>query len=319
MKEIGGYFGLEEFRGREYHSGLVGVNNGRSALLYILKARKIRRLHLPYFLCDSVSIMCQDNGYEVFFYSVGEDLLPVFDAVLGPSEYLYVVNYYGQISNQQILALKEQYGNIIVDNVQAFFQPPVPEIDTVYSCRKFFGVPDGGYVSSTAVLEDILEQDISKDRMAHILGRFEGMASDYYSDFKKNDHSFVEAPLRRMSGLTRNLLRGIDYEQVRMIRNANYALLDSVLGAKNKLHPTVPDGPYCYPFYCENGMEIKKKLAAQRIYVPTLWPNVLCMEGKREKDFAENILPLPCDQRYTTDDMKYLSEILEEYLDRYKE
>ena len=319
MKEIGGYFGLEQFPEKEYHASSMRLNNARNALLYILRARNIKKLYIPAYLCDSVANMLRRYGYEWEYYSIGGDFHPRFVGTLDEHSYLYIVNYYGQLSNQILADLKNRYKYIIVDNVQAFFQSPVPKIDTVYSCRKFFGVPDGGYVSSTAVLEDILEQDISKDRMAHILGRFEGMASDYYSDFKKNDHSFVEAPLRRMSGLTRNLLRGIDYEQVRMIRNANYALLDSVLGAKNKLHPTVPDGPYCYPFYCENGMEIKKKLAAQRIYVPTLWPNVLCMEGKREKDFAENILPLPCDQRYTTDDMKYLSEILEEYLDRYKE
>ena len=234
MKEIGGYFGLEEFRGEEYHSGLMGVNNGRSALLYILKARTPKKLYLPYFLCDSVSTMCRNNGYEISFYPIGEDFLPVFDAVLGPSEYLYVVNYYGQISNQRILALKERYGNIIVDNVQAFFQRPVPGIDTVYSCRKFFGVPDGGYVATDVVLEEPLEQDISKDRMVHILGRFEGTASEYYSYFKENDHSFVKTPLRGMSALTRNLLRGIDYEQVRSIRNTNYAVLDSMLGSKNE-------------------------------------------------------------------------------------
>jgi len=142
----------------------------------------------------------------------------------------------------------------------------------------------------------------------HILGRFEGMASEHYSDFKKNESSFAEIPLRSMSKLTRNLLQGIDYEHVRRIRNDNYAILDSVLGARNKLHLTMPDGPYCYPFYCENGMEIKKKLASSKIYVPTLWPNVLDMNGTLEKDYAENILPLPCDQRYDTSDMSRVAE-----------
>ena len=315
MKEIGGYFGLERFRGEEYHSGLVGVNNGRGALLYILKARNIRKLYLPYFLCESVSSMCLRYGYDIAFYSIGEDFLPVFSEKLGVSEYLYVVNYYGQISNDRIRELKARYGNIIVDNVQAFFQRPVSGIDTVYSCRKFFGVPDGGYVATDAVLDEQLEQDISKDRMTHILGRFEGTASEYYAWFKENDHSFVETPLRCMSELTRNLLRAVDYEQTRAVRNANYAVLDSALGARNRLTLTAPDGPYCYPFYCENGMQIKKKLAAQKIYVPTLWPNVLDMDGTLEKDFAENILPLPCDQRYDREDMIFMLREMETAMD----
>ena len=315
MKEIGGYFGLEQFRGEEYHSGLVGVNNGRSALLYILKARNISRLYLPYFLCDSVSNMCRKNGYDISFYSIGEDFLPVFHGALESDEYLYVVNYYGQVTNDRIRELKARYGNIIVDNVQAFFQRPVPGIDTVYSCRKFFGVPDGGYAATDAVPAEVLAQDVSRDRMVHILGRFEGTASEYYSWFKENDHSFVEMPLRCMSELTRNLLRGIDYAQVKTIRNANYAVLDRMLGTKNRLRLTAPDGPYCYPFYCENGMQIKKKLAAQKIYVPTLWPNVLDMEGTLEKDFAENILPLPCDQRYDKEDMVFMLRELEKAME----
>lgn len=303
MKEIGGYFSLEQFSGEEYHSGAIAVNNGRSALLYLLKARKINKLYLPYFLCDSVSNMCRRNRYDISFYPIGTDFLPIFQKVLASSEYLYVVNYYGQITNDRIRELKAQYGNIIVDNVQAFFQRPVPGVDTVYSCRKFFGVPDGGYVVTEAVLEEQLEQDVSKDRMTHILGRFEGTASEYHSYFKANDRSFVETPLRTMSALTHNLLRGIDYEQAQKKRNENYAVLDSLLGEKNRLCLTAPDGPYCYPFYCENGMEIKKKLAAHKIYVPTLWPNVLDMKGTLEKDYAENILPLPCDQRYDREDM----------------
>ena len=58
-------------------------------------------------------------------------------------------------------------------------------------------------------------------------------------------------------------------------------------------------------------MPIKKKLAAQKIYVPTLWPNVLDMEGTMEKDYAENILPLPCDQRYTAEDMTRIIDAIE--------
>ena len=314
MEEIGGYFELEHFRGEEYHSGLIGVNNGRSALLYILKARKISKLYLPYFLCDSVSNMCRKNGYDISFYPIGADFLPEFHEALSPSEYLYVVNYYGQITDDQIRELKVRHGNIIVDNVQAFFRRPVPGIDTVYSCRKFFGVPDGGYVSTDAVLKGELDQDTSKDRTAHLLGRFEETASKYYADFKKNDLSFVNTPLRSMSELTKNLLRAIDYEQVRSIRNTNYAVLDRMLGEKNKLRLVAPDGPYCYPFYCENGMEIKKKLADQKIYVPTLWPNVLGMEGTLEKDYAENILPLPCDQRYRPEDMQFVLQLLVTYI-----
>ena len=50
----------------------------------------------------------------------------------------------------------------------------------------------------------------------------------------------------------------------------------------------VPTGPYMYPFYMEKGLEVKKKLAAKRIYIPTLWPNAVEFGGVA-KDYSENI------------------------------
>ena len=58
-------------------------------------------------------------------------------------------------------------------------------------------------------------------------------------------------------------------------------------------------------------MKVKKELAEKEIYVATLWPNVLGIENNLEKDFAENILPLPCDQRYGIEEMaKICNELL---------
>ena len=310
MKEIGGYFGLEQFSGQAYHNGLIAVNSGRNALLYILKARHVKKLYIPRFLCDSISELCRREGYAFEEYPICENFMPAFSKALADGEYLYIVNYYGQLTNKVIREFKVRFGNIIVDNVQAFFQRPVPGIDTVYSCRKYFGVPDGGYAATDCTLPDVLPKDSSKDRMKHILGRFEESASAYYGDFQRNDEQFYELPLREMSALTENILRAVDYCTVKEKRNANYAVLAQRLGDRNKLHLTAPEGPYCYPFYCENGMEIKKKLAARQIFVPTLWPNVRDLEGTLEKDYAENILPLPCDQRNSPEDMIRIADAL---------
>lgn len=310
IREIGGYFGLEAFSGEEYHKGLIGVNSGRNALLYVLKVRGVQKLYIPRFLCDSVSELCKREVVEYEEYSIDKNFLPVFTKTLGKDEYLYVVNFYGQISNEILCELHKQHKNIIFDNVQAFFQKPVTGIDTVYSCRKFFGVPDGGYVYTEKRLEEELLADISKDRMKHILGRFEETGTKYYGDFQANDELFYDMPLREMSALTRNILRGVDYELVRQRRNENYAVLENALASMNGLKLKTPNGPYCYPFYCKNGMDIKKQLAAQKIYVATLWPNVLELGGTLEKDYAENILPIPCDQRYGAEEMKYIASTI---------
>ena len=308
MKEIGGYFGLEEFTDNSMYSDLIAVNSARNALIYLMRARKISKLYIPYYLCNSVSGVCDREGYAYEYYNIGEDLLPKFEKKLDDGEYLYVVNYFGQITDESIIALKEKHQNIICDNVQAFFRNPIEGIDTVYSCRKFFGVPDGGYVATDAKLDTELPVDISMDRMKHVLGRFEGKsASDYYGDFRENDDAFESLELREMSKLTRNIMGAVDYSRVKKAREENFAVLHSMLESQNKLSLKLPEGPYVYPFYCENGMEIKKALAAKKIFVPTLWPEVMEMGQRLEADLAENILPLPCDQRYGKTDMERMA------------
>jgi len=312
MKEIGGYFGLEQLTSNEYYKDLIPLNNGRNALLYILKAKKIKKLYIPYYLCDVIRDMLQVNNYEFEFYKIGSDFMPIFNKHLGEDEYLYMVNYYGQITNKKIFDFKKQFGKIIMDYTHAFFQKPIVGIDTIYTCRKFFGVPDGAYLSTDMRLDEKLSLDISKDRMTHILGRYEGIASDYYDYFRETDELFKSTSIKYMSKLTHNFIGAIDYNRVRQIRNANYDYLNSKLCNQNKLKLITPEGAFAYPYYVKNGIEIRKKLAMGKIYIPTLWPNVIVdtPEESIEYDYATNILPLPCDQRYGIEDMQNILKLL---------
>lgn len=60
----------------------------------------------------------------------------------------------------------------------------------------------------------------------------------------------------------------------------------------------------------EGGSKIRKELAKDKIYIPTLWPNVLeeCPENSLEYEYAMNILPLPVDQRYGLEEMTWMVE-----------
>ena len=314
MNEIGGYFSLEQLKSDEYHKGLTALNTARNCLLYLLKARKITQIYIPYYNCDSISDMCRRNGYEYEYYHIDADFLPLFAKQLSAEQYLYVINYYGRLSDETIAGLKEKYKNIILDNAQAFFRRPLPGIDTFYSCRKFFGVPDGGYLSSDIRLEEELETDKSAQRMKHLLGRYEESAAKYYSDFVRNDEAFQGEPMKKMSGLTRNLLGAIDYDRAYRIRNQNYRFLAEQLDGVNELKAVEPDGAFAYPFYTKKAAKIKKALLPKKIYIATLWPNVLAQMPCEsvEYHYSECILPLPCDQRYTTNDMEYIAKELKQ-------
>lgn len=315
MKEIGGYFGLEQLISNEYYKELIPLNSGRNALLYFLKVKYIKKIYIPYYLCDSVSDMLKRNDYDFEYYKIDSHFMPIFDKGLAKDEYLYIVNYFGQLSDDRIINLKQQYDRIIIDNTQAFFQKPIKDIDTLYTCRKIFGVPDGAYLYMASKINLSLEIDISKLRMTHILGRYEGKALEYYNDFQNNDEYFKGQPLRYMSKLTHNILGAIDYKSVNETRNRNYEFLESKLGSFNKLKLIIPASVFAYPFYIKNGVDVRKELVKEQIYIPTLWPNVLTNtpEGSIEHDYAANILPLPCDQRYGIGDMEYIVDKLKKF------
>lgn len=320
MNEIGGYLELENFSGEEYYPELLKLNLGRTALLFALDYLKIKKLWLPYFLCDSVTTICSNTTVTLKWYHINaefEPILPEMETTKG--EYIYLVNYYGQLSDEKLLALQKRYNNILLDNTHAFFQKPLPNIPVLYSCRKFFGLPDGAYLCLGKVPKDVLSTypiDYSSSRMGHILGRYEHSASEYYEEMLETAHHYSEEPIKRMSHLTENLLKGIDYSAVRKKRTENYAVLASALNQYNTLPLRHSDGPFVYPFYYPNGVNIRKKLAAEKIYIPTYWSNVINQMpvDTIEYDYASNILPLPCDQRYNRKHMEHILQVLKQIM-----
>lgn len=317
MKEYGGFIELESFHGEILHGDAIPLNCGRNAVVYLHKAKGIKRLRLPRFLCSSVPEVCKRVGIEVRYYSINEAFIPYMDEKLEEDEYLYIVNYYGQLNLERLAAWKEEYGNIIVDNAQAYYQMPLEGVDTLYTCRKYFGVPDGAFLYTDAKRKIALPLDESYERMRFLLGRYERGANEFYQEYVENNRLFSQEPVRAMSKLTRNLLRGIDYRAAGERRRDNFAYLNERLGVRNRLKLTVPFGAYMYPLSVEDGPRVRERLLRQRIYVPILWPNVLdtCGRDTLEYDFAANILPLPIDQRYGRQDMEYIAEVVEGCID----
>lgn len=309
MQEIGGYIELDTYKLPMLHSDGIKLNCGRNALAYLIETRKITKLLVPKFMCDSSDLVYKNYNIKVRRYNIDINFKPI-DLDLKDDEWLYLVNFYGQLSNDYIKELKSKYERVILDNAQAYFQEPIPGIDTIYTCRKFFGVADGAILYSDLLIERELEIDESFKRMNFLLGRFERTASEFYSEYAENNDIFFNEPIKRMSKLTENLLHGIDYSYVKEKRTENFQYLHAALKNVNKLTLTIPEGAFMYPLLIDNGADIRKKLQAQKIYIPTLWPSVydVCEENELEYNMAKNILPLPVDQRYGREEMNMIIE-----------
>lgn len=316
MREIGGFIEIAESRGSEYHENAIALNCGRSCLEYLIKAKNIQKMYIPYFLCASARNLCKKCGCEFEFYSIDTDFKPIITKSPKSDELVMIINYYGQLDDNYITLLKNQYQNIVIDNTQAFFKKPQNGIDTFYSCRKFFGVPDGAYLYTDTAYNGAIETDISYDRMSFLLGRYELGPQKFYEDYVKNNGRFSKEDIKLMSKLTHNLLKSEDYDYVSVRRTKNFEYLNERLSEVNKLKLKIPHGPFMYPLLVDNGEYVKKKLIENKIFVPTLWPATFDVAPKDsiEWNFAKNIVPLPIDQRYEIDDMKYMLEVLKDVL-----
>lgn len=310
MEAIGGYFELELRKVEHYHKDAIRLNSGSNCFEYILRARKYEKVYVPYYTCHVIFDVAKRLVVEIAYYHINEHLEPIELPELKTHEAFLYTNYYG-LKQPCVERLAEKYGKqLIVDNAQAFYAKPIEGIDTFYSPRKFFGVPDGGYLYTDAILNEEFPQAKSMQRMTHLLKRIEQGAEAGYADYQREEETLDGSPIERMSKLTDALLRSIDYEKIAKERISNYKVLEELLGKNNAIHLTMQqdDVPMVYPYLTEN-LTLKQRLIANRIFVATYWPNVDA-NCDFEAKLKTNLLPLPIDQRYGEIDMKRITDII---------
>ncbi len=316
MNPIGGYFELElRNHGTLFHDDAVALNSGRSALEYILRtSEKCKTVYVPYYSCDSILQPIERLKFNIKFYELDSALSP--RAVgLGKNECLLYINYFG-LNNLKVREVARKYGDVIVDNSQAFFAKPLKDVPTLYSPRKFFGVPDGGF-AYTRKKRFRLKRDKSIGRFGHLLKRLEDGPEAGYEQFVRDDAAVSEVPMSAMSTLTQRLLENVDFEEARERRNINFRTLHRRLRRLNEFTKLIENdavnGPMVYPYLRKDNHKIRRRLLAARIYVATYWPSVFhqTRPDSFERYLADNLLPLPIDQRYSIDEMETILGTLE--------
>ena len=311
-RSIGGYFELEiSNKNNIYHNDALAFNTGRNAFEYILRSKKYTRIHMPYFTCDVMLQPIKKLGIEYVFYHIDDFFNPIINKFKVGDVVLYT-NYFG-LNFKGVLAVKNKYENIIIDNSQAFFDQPIENIPTIYSPRKFFGLPDGGFVYGANEIDArSYELDSSLDRMRHLLERIESGPEKGYNYFQENDSKLNNLPIRLMSKITRTLLNGIDFNIILNKRIENFNHVHMFLKNTNKLSSWITDAdltcPMVYPYWVENGKDLRNKLINNRIYTPVYWSNVLDWVNidSLEFDFVNNIISIPIDQRYNKSDLNII-------------
>lgn len=323
MKSIGGYFELEKienYGGRTSFDNFQNFNLCRNALVYFLKEKKIRTLHIPYFTCHVIKDVLSKNNIKYNFYHVDE-AFEIIDLHKIDGALLYT-NYFG-LKSRYVSVLWEMIGErLIVDQAQAFYEifRSNPYVE-VFSARKYFGVSDGAFLNADIIKTDNTPNtNNGKDISNHLLLRSRGYVSEGYKYFKINEEILTSRPIERISVQSINTLERIDYDKVKEMRRRNYKTLMNGL-EKINISPMAIDSndvPLTFPLVVEFGSQLKSKLIEDRIFIPTYWPELLrdSRISLTERGLVSNIVHLPIDQRYSETDMLRIINKIDEFISR---
>jgi hypothetical protein len=314
---LGGYLELELPLGQgELYPDALRFQSARAAFLALLEAGRPRRIWLPWYICETMLEAPSVAGIPIWRYQIDQNLEIAGEIELAEGDWLLYVNYFG-VCDAQVGRLLERFSpkQIVLDYSQALFSPPPICLATLYSPRKFLGIPDGGYLITEMRVELPNEQDSgSIERFSPLLIRIDrGPEAGYEAILAARATLRGQRP-KRMSALTQHLLARIDYPAAIERRSKNFALYHRLLGMDNAfpLPAALPRVPLCYPFW-NHRSDLHAPLIKRRVFVPKYWPNVRGHSDTpddMEFRLSTECLALPCDQRYDETQIEFVASAL---------
>ncbi|MDE6603978.1 MAG: UDP-2,4-diacetamido-2,4,6-trideoxy-beta-L-altropyranose hydrolase [Lachnospiraceae bacterium] len=312
-----------------------------------------KRCLMPAYMCDCVFLPFRHRGWELVFYSVDRDLETAGEEIFRlalecDAGLIFVHPYYGADIcaglRRQLAALRRSGILVMEDVTQSYYlEETGKDADFVVgSLRKWYAVPDGGFVASDIPLaEDMLEsgETYARERLGPLVQKWEYLREKERrtggaltagwlprkTEYLRRNRALENEldcyqGVRRISGISAEILSKVNEEEARRQRAENYhTLYDRICGMK-RLWPVLlreeAQAPLYLPVYVKERDSLQRFLAGHGVYAPVLWP-----VGEENKDFLEgdeayifgHMLALPIDQRYGAAEMERIAEVLALY------
>lgn len=308
---------------------------------------------LPAYMCDCVFLPFAHRGWEMVFYSVDRDMETAGEELFRLAlEYdpglIFIHPYYGTDTcaglRGQLSALRRSGILLMEDVTQSYYlEEAGKDADFVVgSLRKWYAVPDGGFVASDIPLaEDVLDpgEAYARERLVPLVQKWEYLKEKERrtggaltagwlprkAEYLRRNRSLENAldgyqGVRRISSISAEILSKVDEEDARRRRAENYHTLYQKICGMKRLWAVLPEeemqAPLYLPVYVKERDSLQRFLSERGIYAPVLWP-----VGEENKDFLEgdetyifgHMLALPVDQRYGIEEMAHIAEVLALY------
>ncbi len=317
--------------------------SGRDAMKAAARIIGGRRVLLPALCCESMMLPFSANGYDVGFYRLNPDLTgdeADVRAKLTDGTVLLYMRYFGirpftdefllslRKSGRGIMLVEDRTHDVTVPRGDEGFAPDA----VLASLRKWGALPEGGMlrtgIGRCAADADARFGDTRREVMEMKVRYLETWDPELKKEFLDKLHG-AERLLDEsgepcgMSAEYEALLRRIDFTALLAKRRANIARLKERLTALNGTrlrflsgHPE--ESTLYFPVCLENRGAIQRAMAQHGVYCPVIWPEPEAARGACEvsRYVTEHMLALPCDQRYTPEDMDFIADTLIEALEK---
>jgi len=339
MNIIGGKFGLPK-KLTDYsempqflEGDPVLMFNGRSCIKQVVDSLKPKHVWLPSYLCPTIISAIDTNISKICFYPIDINLsvksIDFINKII-PGDLFLFINYFGFDFLGEILnTLRGKEIILFRDCCQAlFFNWKKNHADfCLFSPRKFLGVTDGGILHRTSNLnfkpQELIDppEDALLDMFYAILGRREfdlnGIDREWNTHFHQGENKFFPGNSRMSKISTLLLKHSFDYEAIIERRKRNYSALLNKLGPF-AVFPELTKGvvPLGFPIKIKNRNSVQEELFKRNIFPPIHWN----IDGFVPNNFLEShqlanqIMTLPCDQRYDESDLNRIADILTEII-----
>lgn len=306
---------------------IITSETARGVLRHILCGLSSRRVWFPTFICREYPEAL--HSIEVRYYPVDERLKPKLDILrdnLKAGDTVVGIDYFGAQAPPAFRQLVKEREDVhwIEDRAQALDPGPAWGDWIIYSPRKLIGVPDGGIgvcqkrdkaIESPVCVKD---RDRLMLRLAPLLARLEDTAESDNNKWHTMFQAAEALPERSfgiaMSEFSQLILKAIPVEPLREVRHQNALTLHHSVPPACRLLQTPPQGPWMgYPILLGlNRDSIANALSGRGIFCAAHWrtlPAVVPFDTSAHY-LANSILTLPCDQRYTPNEMNQIIDAL---------
>lgn len=301
--------------------------NARSALAQLVRQLAPKRLVLPAYICPELTSAASDR-MPIEFYSLSDDLSPDIAAVqriIQSGDCVVAVDFFGQAPNREFQEFVSTRTDIswVEDRAQALDPGQAPWGDWVlYSPRKLFGIPDGGILvrAEGSVPRARYAKSSGPDRAGpRAMRRDDHEERD--SDTWYAEYRAIEASMRvscePMSVRSHARLREIDVERVIDRRRTNFSALaarlsDFAFFPLDEPHFT----PLGFPIRVVDRDRVWHRLCERRVFPARYWQQLPSESAifPAEHALSQELLFLPCDQRYDESDMAQMAVTFHEAL-----